>query len=827
MRPIQGQTETRPGKGWGWPDRVPKGALGHGFFSHSEHRTLRVLALALIGLPSPAFAQGLTAALPANLIITALVASACALGLSGGLWAFAESRGASRLKRALRQATSRARAVVASRDALIAAGREALIVWGPEMSEPLSFSGGTQMMDACLAGPDATQVSAALDQLGEGGVAFAMTARTRDGRKIGLRGRPTGGYAAIFLEAETRVEILEPDFRAALDALPQPVWIRGRDLALKWVNRAFLAASGALTVEDAVTSNVALDRSERDVAGVAQGENEPVEAKRYAVIAGQRRAMSFALAPSADGSITGTAIDVTPVAEAEAKLQQHIDAHAETLDRLATGVAIFGADRKLSFYNRAYVRLWSLSESWLDTHPSEGEILDRLRELRRLPEQRDFQAWKRDRLKLFEKVDHHPEDLWHLPGGKTLRVVAQPHPFGGLIFLYEDVSDQLRLESSYHTFIKVQRATLDTLQEGVAVFGPDGRLKLHNAAFARIWRFEPEDLSGEPHVKRVADICAARFGHDKIWELVVPSVTSAVPERRREVGGMERSDGMVVSLALAPLPDGATMVSFVDATDRFHVESALRERNQALEAADRLKSEFVKRVSYELRTPLNSILGFAELLKERTAGDLNGRQQDYVDSVVKASNTLRDLINDILDLSTVESGAMVLDLESLDLYALLAGFADHARDWAAKIGLTLKLECEPGAGTFVADGKRLRQVVYNLLSNALKYTPRGGTITLGGDIIGNEVRIFVGDTGPGISPDVMPSAFERFSAQGASGGRAGAGLGLALVNRFVELHSGWVELASQPGEGTLVTCHLPRSRGAEITPPKSDEARIA
>jgi signal transduction histidine kinase len=217
-------------------------------------------------------------------------------------------------------------------------------------------------------------------------------------------------------------------------------------------------------------------------------------------------------------------------------------------------------------------------------------------------------------------------------------------------------------------------------------------------------------------------------------------------------------------------------------------------------------------VSYELRTPLNSIMGFAEMLASGTPGALNQRQGEYADAIVKASGGLRDLINDILDLSTIEAGAMELELHELDLYALLSGVSDHAQEWAGKIGLTLALECRKDAGSFIADGRRLRQVVFNLLSNAFKFTPRGGRVTLGGEIAGDDVRFFVADTGPGVSPELMPSAFERFSAKGVAVTRAGAGLGLALVNRFVELHHGWVELESQAGHGTRVTCHLPRRR---------------
>jgi signal transduction histidine kinase len=189
-------------------------------------------------------------------------------------------------------------------------------------------------------------------------------------------------------------------------------------------------------------------------------------------------------------------------------------------------------------------------------------------------------------------------------------------------------------------------------------------------------------------------------------------------------------------------------------------------------------------------------------------GGLNARQDEYVGAIVQGSNTLKDLINDILDLALIESGALRLELERIDLYALLSDVAHHAGDWAAKNGLTLELDCRPDAGLFLADQRRMRQVVFNLLSNAFKFTPTGGTIRLSGRIIGEDVQIAVADNGPGLAPDVKANVFERFSAQSQAGTRAGAGLGLALVNRFLELHDGWVEIESD--NGTLVRCHIPR-----------------
>jgi signal transduction histidine kinase len=763
---------------------------------------------------------------PESILLTATVAGAVALAVAAGLWALATARAARGLRETSRTLAAKARAAVAARDALIAAGREPVLVWGRESEAAYSYGGGDALLDSCLSGADATQLSQALDALADLGTAFVLTAHSKDGEAMRVRGRAVGGFAAVWLEREASAAIDTADFRSVLDALPVPVWLRDRTLALSWANRAFVAATGAADEAAVLATQLSLEKSERDLASAARAEGHAVDAKRFAVVGGQRRALALTDTPLADGRIAGLAIDVTDLSNAEARLQQHLDAHADTLDKLATAVAIFTRERRLDFYNRAFAKLWALPEEWLDSHPQDEEILDRLREARRLPEQRDYQAWKRARLALYDQSEKYlPEDLWHLPGGNTLRVVAQPHPFGGLTFLYEDVTEKLALESSYNQLIKVQSATLDTLKEGVAVFGPDGRLKLHNAAFARLWQFEPDELAGEPHVQRIADASVKRFGEEAAWQKLVASVSSG-SERRRDWGEIERFDRAIVSVSLAPLPDGATLVTFADVTDRFRIESALRDRNEALEAADRLKSDFVHHASFLFRDPLNAVRGFAEMLSSGHAGALSGKQAEYVQDILTASAKLEDITSDILDLAMIDSGAMRLELARVDLAELLAKVAEPLRPHAESLDIAFRLDVAPDIGVVVIDQRRIRQVVFNLLSNAFKYTPRGGAITLAARIEGDDVQISVSDSGPGIAAEVKASVFERFSAKGRAGQRAGAGLGLALVNRFVELHDGWVEIESGEDRGTLVRCHLPR-RLSEPEPQKADTRSVA
>ena len=193
-------------------------------------------------------------------------------------------------------------------------------------------------------------------------------------------------------------------------------------------------------------------------------------------MAGERKSVDVIDVAFKDGS-AGFAIDMTDLESAQNELRRHIQAHASTLDKLATAVAIFGADQRIRFFNAAYAELWSLDAEWLNEQPSDGEILDALRESRRLPEQADYRAWKARQLEAYVKVEPH-EDWWHLPDGQTLRVISEQHPFGGVTYLYENVTEKIELEREFNELINVQSETLDNLNEAVALFGSDGCLKL-------------------------------------------------------------------------------------------------------------------------------------------------------------------------------------------------------------------------------------------------------------------------------------------------------------------------------------------------------------
>jgi signal transduction histidine kinase len=669
------------------------------------------------------------------------------------------------------------------------------------------------------------QSAAALESaIGRG--KFSLDLATRWGQVLSAEGALEGGALSIALRDATqqhdvlrRAEATQAAAEVQLSALtqlPVPVWRRDATLDPVWVNDAVGAAleiPPAKVVSERMEFASTVERhAARALAMKARTSGKRQTALRSLVVAGERRRFRVVETPFHEGTL-GIAFDATEEDAARADLKRHIAAHAEVLQNLATAICVFDAGRRLVLHNRAFARLWSLEDPFLEQQPTHGELLEHLREHRRLPEQADWQLWKQQRNELFTTVLEPREELMHLPDERTLRVVTTPHPFGGLLVTYEDVTNQFVLERARNTLVAVQRATLDNLYEGVAVFRGDGRLELWNPAFIRIWRLAPKLLEGVPHIDEIVDALRPMLADGEDWETTRTRITGPFHDRERTSGRVDTAIGKVIDYATVPLPDGAMLFTFWDVTDSVNVERALIDRNQALQAADQLKSEFIANVSHELRTPLNTVIGFGEILVNQYFGDLNARQREYAEGILESSHILLHLIDDILDLATIEAGHMALALKPIDVNGLLDGVAKLARHRAREKELALELECEPDVGLIVADERRIRQVLFNLVSNAIKFTPPGGRITLAARKAGDEVDLVVSDTGIGIPEEERAIAFDRFSKGRAGHHQQGAGLGLALVKSFIELHGGQIDLVSTPDRGTTVTCRLPSRAG--------------
>jgi signal transduction histidine kinase len=679
---------------------------------------------------------------------------------------------------------------------------------------------------ADLVPADSARLSAAVDELREAGTAFTATVSASTGPDYRVDGCVTASGETVLWLADVSEERAAEQgrsveaaaaaaLREAFDAIPLPVWRRGRGLGLIDCNNAYAGAIDSLRETVLSESRELAPESGREkaraLARAAAGGTIKSE-RRHIVIGGSRRLLEICELPDGAGGTIGFAVDRTDLESAEGELARHINAHGQVLENIHAAVAIYGTDKRLSFFNSAFARLWSIEEDWLAGHPSLDEVLERLRERRRIPEFADFRLFKRQQLGLFTSLIEPQHELMHLPDDRTLSVSMSPHPLGGLLFVYEDVTDRLALERSYNTLIEVQRETLDNLYEGIALFGGDGRLKLHNPGYRKIWALSETDLEGEPHISDIVEGMRPFYDDGGDWPAMRQHIIANITAQTPTSGPLDRRDGSVVQLATVPLPDGNVLVTCLDVTDTARVERILRERNDALETAGRLKSEFIANVSYELRTPLNAIIGFAEILANQYFGPLSERQLEYSRGILDSSHRLMSLINDILDLATIEAGYMALETGPIDIRAMLQAVMTLTRERARNRDLALTLRCPRDIGAIEADERRLKQALFNLISNAIKFTPAGGSIRLEARRDGDELILAVTDTGVGIPPADQERVFEKFERGNPQARESGAGLGLSLVKSLIELHGGSVSIESKPTTGTTILCHLPAAQ---------------
>ena len=672
----------------------------------------------------------------------------------------------------------------------------------------------------------ALRMNHAVDALLEAGEGFLLNLTTATGRSVEAMGRAIGGQAIVRIrelsglrrelaEMTLRYKELSDEsetLRGFADAAPYPIWARHADGTLSFANTAYVRATEAHDTADAVSRNLELlDSDHRSSLAKALNDNQPFAARVPVVISGERRIFDVHAARIGDGS-AGMAIDASEATALKAALVRMADAHRRTLDQLSSGVAVFDGQRRLAFYNDAYRRLWDLDRTFLDGNPDDSSVLDRLRAARKLPEQPNFRAWKTKLHEAYTAVEAH-KDVWYLPDGRALSIVTTPNPEGGVTYLFDDVTERLDLARRFDGLIRVQRETLDNLGEAVAVFGSNGRAELFNPAFARMWRLSDEALEQRPHIEMVETWCRPLFDDPTAWQTIRGAITS-IDNRAPVPLKMERKDGSILTCMTMPLPDGATMLTFQDISDAENVERALRERNEALETADQMKVDFVHHVSYELRSPLTTIIGFAHLLSDSTTGPLLPKQAEYLDYITTSTSALLAIINNILDLATIDAGAMSLNLGPIDIRRIIDAAAEGVQDRLVHDRIALQIDVDPQIGSFIGDESRVVQVLYNLLANAVGFAPHDSAVTLRTARTEHMITFSVTDRGPGIPPEVKDKVFDWFESHANGSRHRGAGLGLSLVRSFVELHGGKVRIDSAVGRGTTVSCDFPLDQTA-------------
>jgi signal transduction histidine kinase len=746
---------------------------------------------------APAISQGLGAA---SLISAAPLA--IALGVGGfGLLGLMVVR---TMLREGRQAQQRAqgqiatlRALLDDYEALLSGSGEITIVWSNRNAGPKYFGAASAVLSpgrrmeaildfgSWLDTADAEKLGTAVKTLRSGGQGFDMAARALDRREVRLIGRSLGAGAVLRLVPTSGAigAAAKPDIEARkraetfLSHWPEPALLLEGGGKAGFTNSAYQALARGRS---------ATPREIADAAGM--------EIVEFALPSGR----AAVLRPRA-----------LPLQRPREEGLAHLGA---IIDAVALPIAIFDAARELVQSNHAYAALWGLDPNWLRPGLDERAILDRLRTMGMLPMEPDYQAWRARHLQSYSLKAPRESEPWYLPDGRTIQVISAPAgPNGGVIYVFEDISDQLRMKSQHQTQIDVQRSTLNALTEGVAVFGTNGKLTLSNPRLSILWKLPVNLLQSNPHIDEIIDTVGRALPEDgsRLWRELKRGIVDLNPTRTDTSGRIVRADARMLDYAITRLPDGQTMMTFVDVTESASYQRMLTERNEALVTADRLKDAFVQNVSYELRSPLTNIIGFADLLATGTAGPLNAKQTDYTNYIRASSAQLGVLIDNILDLATVDAGIAELRPELQDVPALIekarAGLVATfpAIDGAGPLNLSVVIPEE--LPPLLADGTRVVQILYNLLSTAARFTEPGGLVTLTVVERGGRMLFTIEDEGTKTSEQMRAA----LNAETVPGRQRGAGLGLAIVRSFVSMHGGTVSVERREPRGSRVVVSLP------------------
>lgn len=653
-------------------------------------------------------------------------------------------------------------------------------------------------------------------------------------RSLALRGHladpqiSPGGAALVwvfdFSDSESELVQLrdaarraEDDFAALvglIEAAPMPMWFRGPDGDLRLVNSAYVAAVAGEDARQVVADGIELVEAvdgltARQIALQAADKNLPIERIVAATIDGQRRSLRVSDLPLGREGVAGYAIDIENMEQLGREFRAFREAQRSMLDQLSAGVAQFDTRRQLTFANQPFLRIFGLKPAVLvDPAPFE-RLLDLARDGGKAPEARDFPAWRREKAEWF-LAGTAQEEAWSLADGTHLRVVAQPLPDGGLLLIAEDRTEQLRLSANRDTLLRTRTATFDSLFESVAVFAPDGKLQLWNRRFAADWGLDDSFLDTHPRIEKLLERIGARLKKPDRARRVGDVVRAATLDRRQTGGRAVLANGRTLEFAGVPLPDGNGLLTVLDITDSQKAEEALKQRAAALEEADALKTRFLANMSYEFRTPLTSIGGFAELLETGLGGDLSDQGREYVGAILASVGRLGEQIESVLDLSQSEAGMLPLVSEEVELYPLVTRLVEDRATRIRDAGLTLDLRGDKGVGRITGDARRLARAIGHVLDNAISATPQGGRVLV--ELSGRKgrARIVVSDNGAGMDAPTLARALEgiKLSADGKVVERR-QGLGLPLARRLVEAHGGTLELLSEPGQGTAAIIELP------------------
>jgi len=631
-------------------------------------------------------------------------------------------------------------------------------------------------------GPDATDARDAVNRLEMTGERVDMLVYTPDGKPYELIGKPSGALIRLVFrdarllddklrDAQQRVEAADTalnthewaqeTLRGLIEEAPIIAWHRAAEGEINWSGGEIKARAGSVAAAQAVDLIVA--RTKLNNQPVLAG--QPQKSRIEIVVNEGMETVSLHVIEIVrpDGSRIGFATDAGTATSAERTLTRFVQTMTETFAHLTVGLAIFDRNQTLALFNPALVTMWQVEPAWLARRPSLRDIIDELRATRRLPELQDFHKWRTRLIDLFENTEAADyEELWHLADGSNIRVLARPHPHGSLAFIFDDVTERMRLEQRYRHSIDLRRSTLDRLNEGVAVFGANGLLQFVNQAFHEIWGTDTESVFPAMHARQLVSMCETMTKETDVWHRLHGYITGE-ENRRAWTAQLTMESRRILTARFAPLPDGSTMAVFADITRSEHVSKQLAARSAALALAETMRASLARRLADQVAAPLGDIAEHARALSAEADGDAAG-----LAALAARAEQARVHVKNAAEMLGSAPLSPEGSVGPCDLAAIGAFTVWLLQDEATAAGVALAAAPpapvdEAGESPLVAcDAQGVRLAAYAVTTDALSVAAPGSRVVIGidGDAGGVTVSATLVPAGPALagSRTIAPAA---------------------------------------------------------------------
>ncbi|MDR1234221.1 MAG: PAS-domain containing protein [Holosporales bacterium] len=655
---------------------------------------------------------------------------------------------------------------------------------------------------------------------------YSSTTRLGSGSSISLKlvFHPKGQM--YILAAEHLKKSDDENLNGIIDAVPIYIWQRNRDLQITYCNKKY--ADALETTKDAViASNLQLfSGSKADVKYVDRNNclSQPKRGCEHVIIKGKRRLLDITETPfvGCHPSI-GFALDVTDNESLQDEYKNYRKQIDETLDNISIPIAIFDKNTELIFANSAITKLFGMEASYVYYGKSFSEILDVLFNNGAIMSPSEDDHYKEKVLNLFSDIIEPYLTTIHIKNGRTMNVSISPNHGGGLIFIFEDISDKIALEREVHSLSAVQQETLDNLKEGVIVFGSDLRIKMTNAAINEIWNKKDGDRAFGTNVKDFIVSSSELFSSDGEVERLISKFVGMVAQRMDFSDTIALINGKTINYNYIPLPYGLHLLRFSDTTDKASLEKALQEKTVIVSQIDKLKFNLISNISFELRAPLNTIIGFTEILEKQYFGELNDKQLEYCHGITGSVKRLVEVVDAVINLASIEAGQLKLNYNEVFLTKfiddLMALFDARARS----LDIILRTDFTDEHISVFMDENSMKQAMFHILSLNVKLTPASGEIVISAEfpvedseyfylvVSNNKIMISEGDLDrieESLKIDLINGQIDSSSE-----------FGIVLANNIIKLHEGNLSIISDRGNKVIIKCRLPIANRSPSQPP--------